>query len=105
MSDQCTLLAQHGMPIVVVQALDDLQLPSAARLMMWHLRLRLDLVEYREVKAASIAHEMRVREQSAGRLLALLVERGYLRVQPRAKGSAKAYCLPWSRVRGAVRVA
>jgi hypothetical protein len=94
----CSLIAHHGIPVVVTQALDDLQLPPAARLMMWHLRLRLDLVAYREVYAASIAHEMRVHPNSAGRTLALLVDRGYLRVQPRRKREARAYAFPWSRI-------
>lgn len=99
MNDACTLLAVHGLPVVIAQAMDDVTLPPAARLMMWHLRLRLDLVKFREVKAASIAHEMRIREETAGRTLTLLVERGYLRGAPRTIGGARAYCLPWSRVR------
>lgn len=101
----CTLLAQHGLPTVIVQALDDLTLPPAARLMMWHLRLRLDLVEYTEVYAASLAKEMRIKEETAARTLSLLVDRGYLRRRPRVKGGAKGYALPWSRVRPRERAA
>jgi hypothetical protein len=103
--DACTLLAVHGLPVVVAQALDDLSLPPSARLMMWHLRLRLDFVHFREVKAASIAHEMRLREETASRTLLLLVERGYLRGAPRTIGGARAYCLPWSRICDTERVA
>lgn len=105
MADDCPLLAVHGLPVVVAQALDDVHLPPAARLAMWHLRLRLDLVVYREVKAASLAHEMRVKEQTAGRVLTLLAARGYLRSQPRSIGGAKAYLFPWSRVRHVERAA
>lgn len=103
--DTCALLAVHGLPVVITQALDDVQLPPTARLMMWHLRLRLDFVKFREVKAASIAHEMRIHEDTAGRTLALLVARGYLRGAPRSIGGARAYALPWSRVRDVERVA
>jgi DNA-binding IclR family transcriptional regulator len=103
--DNCTLLAQHGLPVVVVQALDDLQLPPAARLMMWHLRLRLDLVAFREVKAASLAREMRIKDQTAARLLLMLADRGYLRMQERTFSGPKAYALPWSRIRDTERAA
>ena len=102
MADECSLLAAHGLPVVVVQALDDLTLPPAARLMMWHLRLRLDFVVYREVKGASIAHEMRIKERTAHQSLTTVVGRGYLRVVP-AAGRGFAYAFPWSRVRGGER--
>jgi DNA-binding MarR family transcriptional regulator len=100
------LLAQHGLPTVIVQALDDLALPPAARLMMWHLRLRLDIGDhYAEVYAASLAKEMRIKEETAARTLSLLVDRGYLRRRPRVKGGAKLYAFPWSRVRTRDRAA
>lgn len=61
-----TPLTQSNLPRVVEQALDDVHLPAVARLMMWHVVKRLDLFEYREVKLASIAAEMRVKETTGG---------------------------------------
>jgi hypothetical protein len=98
----CTLVAQHGIPTVVLQALDDTQLPHVARLAMWHLRLRLDLLEYREVKGESLAAEMRVKERTALDALALLTARGYLDMRPMLRRS-RGYRLLWSR-RGDVQV-
>lgn len=92
----CGLIAQHGVPTVVAQALDDVQLPPVARLMMWHLAKRLDLFEYREVKNASIAAEMRIKDTTAGQMLALLVERGYLD-QRASERRTRAFRLLWSR--------
>ncbi len=80
----------------VQQALDDVQLPLVARMMMWHLSKRLDHFEYREVKNASIAAEMRIKESTAGQTLALLVDRGYLD-QRNSDRRTRAYRLPWSR--------
>ena len=85
-----------GLPEVVRQALDDVQLPATARLMMWHLAQRLDLAEFREVKLSSLAHEMRIKETTTGQWLGILVERGYLDVRPIERRS-RAYRLPWSR--------
>lgn len=101
MTDACTLLVQHGLPLVVRQALDDVQLPPTARLMMWHLCGWLDLVEYREVKGIAIGHEMRVRETTAGQMLTLLVRLGYLDESPRSGkgGRPRAFRLPYSRRR------
>jgi hypothetical protein len=92
----CTLITAGGVPRVVEQALDDVQLPPVARLMMWHLAKRLDLFEYREVKNASIAAEMRVKETTAGQMLALLVSRGYLD-QKNSDRRTRAFRLLWSR--------
>lgn len=88
-------LSRLSVPLVVVQALDDTQLPPAARLAMWHLRRRLDVLEFREVYAVSIAAEMRVEPQSAGRSLRLLTEKGYL--EEHAKRRPRAYRFPQSR--------
>jgi hypothetical protein len=85
----CTLITAGGVPRVVEQALDDVQLPPVARLMMWHLAKRLDLFEYREVKNASIA-------ATAGQMLALLVSRGYLD-QKNSDRRTRAFRLLWSR--------
>lgn len=99
----CSLIAQHGLPVVVLQALDDVGLPPMARLMMWHLRLRLDLVEFREVYVESIAKEMRIEDQSAGRLLRTLVETGYLEMH--TKRRPRAYRFFWSRRTSSARAA
>ena len=64
--------------------------------MMWHLLDRLDLFEFREVKLASIAAEMRIKETTAGQMLALLSERGYLDLKASGRRS-RAYRLPLSR--------
>ena len=103
--DSCTLVAQHGIPVVVTQALDDLSLPANARLMMWHLRLRLDLVTFREIKVASLAMEMRIHEDTASRCLHTLTQRGYLRRTGRQQLGPRAYALPWSRITGGERSA
>lgn len=98
---ECALLAVHGLPVVVRQALDDVQLPPTARLMMWHLVVWLDLVEYRELKGITIAHDMRIRETTAGQTLTLLVQRGYLDEAPTGGrgGRPRAFRLPFSRRR------
>ena len=97
MSDpRCALLVAHGLPVVVRQALDDVQLPPAARLMMWHLQGHLDLVEWTPVKLVGIAHETRTRESTCSRMLSLLVERGYLLTRPDQR-KGRAYRFPWSR--------
>lgn len=92
----CTLITAGSVPRVVEQALDDVTLPAMGRLMMWHLAKRLDLFEYREVKNASIAAEMRIKETTAGQMLALLVERGYLD-QRASDRRTRAFRLLWSR--------
>jgi len=99
MTDQCTLLAQHGIPTAVRQALDDVHLPPSARLMMWHLTGWLDLVEWRELKSVTLAHEMRIKECTAGRSLSLLVERGYLDERPRRPGCVRSFRMPLCRRR------
>ena len=43
--------------LAVEQALDDVSLPPAARLTMWHIRKRLTMQAFTEVKAESLAHE------------------------------------------------
>jgi hypothetical protein len=81
---------------VVQQALDDVTLPHSARLMMWHLAKRLDVFEYREVKNASLASEMRIKDTTTGQMLALLVAAGYLD-QRSSDRRTRAYRWPWSR--------
>lgn len=80
----------------VQQALDDVTLPHTARLMMWHLAKRLDLFEFREVKNASLAAEMRIKDTTTGQMLAVLVAAGYLD-QRGSDRRTRAYRLPWSR--------
>lgn len=103
MIDACTLIAQHGVPIVVLQALDDHKLPDIDRLVMWHLRLRLDFVEYREVKVASLAHEMRRKERTVNHALDRLTAVGYLDQHTRSR--PRAFRFPWSRRHWLVRAA
>lgn len=82
-------------PEVISQAMDDVSLPPTARLMMWHLRLRLDLSEFRVVYGESIAHEMRIKPNTASITLDLLVARGYL--DESVKKKPRAFRLPFSR--------
>ena len=83
-------------PLSVIQALDDTSLPAAARLLMWELRLRLDIFEYREQKQLSLAHSTRYKEATVGEMLALLVARGYLDARPTSR-RGRAYRLYASR--------
>lgn len=99
----CGLIAQHGLPTVVVQALDDTQLPPVARLTMWHLRERLDVIHYVEVKVASLALSMRVKERTLNDALIRLAHEGYLDVHQRQR--PRAYRFPWSRLRDVRRAA
>jgi DNA-binding transcriptional ArsR family regulator len=84
------------LPVVVAQALDDVQLPHVCRLAMWHLRLRLDGVHYVEVKAASLASEMRVKERTVSLALERLTQDGYL--DEHHKQRPRAFRLPWARL-------
>ena len=81
--------------LAVEQALDDVSLPPAARLTMWHVRKRLTMQSFTEVKAESLAAEMRVKDTTVGQMLTLLVQRGYL--EESAKKKPRAFRLPWSR--------
>lgn len=91
----CSLVTGGSLPRVVEQALDNVKLPPSARLVMWHLRHRLDFVEYREVKAESLASEMEIKETTVGQMLTLLVDRGYL--DESGKRKPRAFRMPWSR--------
>jgi hypothetical protein len=90
-------------PRVVRQALGDVSLPPTARLMMWHLGERLCLTEYREVYTESIANEMRIKPNTAGETLDLLILRGYL--DESGKKKPRAFRLPFSRRQSAARAA
>ena len=81
--------------LAVEQALDDVSLPPAARLTMWHVRKRLTMQAFTEVKAESLAAEMRVKDPTVGQMLTLLVQRGYL--EESSKKKPRAFRLPWSR--------
>ena len=89
--------------LAVEQALDDVSLPPAARLTMWHIRRRLTMQAFTEVKAESLANEMRVLDTTVGKMLTLLVERGYL--EESGKKKPRAFRLPWSRRVAAERAA
>jgi hypothetical protein len=89
--------------LAVEQALDDVSLPPAARLTMWHIRKRLTMQAFTEVKAESLANEMRVLDTTVGKMLTLLVERGYL--EESGKKKPRAFRLPWSRRAYAERAA
>lgn len=85
------------LPHVVSQAMDDFSLPPTARLMMWTLAKRLDFVYFTAVKSQSLAHEMRIRENTAAQYLSLLVQRGYIEESKRRR--PRAFRMPWSRQR------
>jgi hypothetical protein len=89
--------------LAVEQALDDVSLPPAARLTMWHIRRRLTMQAFTEVKAESLANEMRVLDTTVGKMLTLLVDRGYL--EESGKKKPRAFRLPWSRRDGLERAA
>ena len=89
--------------LAVEQALDDVSLPPAARLTMWHIRKRLTMTAFAEVKAESLAAEMRLKDTTVGQMLTLLVQRGYL--DESGKKKPRAFRLPWSRRVSAERAA
>jgi DNA-binding MarR family transcriptional regulator len=86
-----------------MQALGDVSLPPAARLMMFHLDARLDCIEYREQKYTSLAHEMGVKQTTVGKMLDLLVQRGYLAESGKKK--PRAFRMPLSRRTSVARAA
>lgn len=93
----CTLVTGGSVPPVVEQALSDVDLPHVCRLAMWHLRLRLDVWHYVEVKAASLALEMRVKERTCMDALDRLTRDGYL--DEHHKQRPRAFRLPSARLR------
>lgn len=96
--ERCTLLAEHGLPVVVAQALRDRRLAPVDRLAMWYLTELLDFVEHREVKGLALASLMGITEQAALKALRTLVDRGYLDLHDkRRQRGSRAYRLPWSR--------
>jgi hypothetical protein len=95
MSDDAVLSLAYGVPTVVRQALSDTRLPQVARLTMWHLIERLDFLDYVEVKVASLAREMRVKETTAGEALRALVAAGYLLEHQKRK--PRAFRFPQAR--------
>ena len=93
----CTLMTAGSVPRVVEQALDDGGMSPVTRLVMWVLaRSYLDFVEFREVKTTSLASAMGIEDQTAGRALRTLVDRGYLE-ERRTSRRARAFRMPWSR--------
>lgn len=93
----CTLITGGSLPRVVEQALDDRSLRPVERLAMWHLaRNYLDFHEFREVKTTSLANDMGIEDQTAGRCLRILVERGYLDAQ-RGDRRSRLFRMPWTR--------
>jgi DNA-binding IclR family transcriptional regulator len=62
---------------------------------MWHIRKRLTMTAFAEVKAESLAAEMRLKDTTVGQMLTLLVQRGYL--DESGKKKPRAFRLPWSR--------
>ena len=97
--ERCDLILRHGIPWVVLQALDDMSLPPSCQRLMWKLGQRLDVMEFREVKLASIAADVRCKPSSASEFLTLLVGRGYLDKR-RIERQAMAFRLPISRRQG-----
>jgi hypothetical protein len=84
-------------PLVIRQALDDVRLSDTARLTMWHLQSRLDVVDFIDLKALSLAHEMRKKERTVSGALRELVANGYL--LEGGTRNARSFRLPWSRRR------
>jgi hypothetical protein len=84
-----------SVPPSVAEAMRDHQLPLVARVTLWHLASRLDLYEFREVKAASLACEMRIKENTASQTLLRLASAGYLDMHEKQR--PRAYRLLWSR--------
>lgn len=95
----CTLVTGGNMPRIVNQALGDLSLRPVERLAMWHLAEHwLDFVTFSEVKSASLACEMGIEDQTAGRCLRALVSHGYLEMQ-KGRGRSRSFRMFWSRRR------
>lgn len=63
---------------VVVQALEDVTLSPTARLCMWYLSSRLDVVEHRPCKILALAFEMRCRPSTVSAAVRELIARGYV---------------------------
>jgi hypothetical protein len=93
----CGLWLHHGIPVVVHQALDDTSLTHAARLLMWHLGKRLDVVAFVEVKVDSVTHQTRMAKMTVVDALRVLVERGYLDAR-QGRGRLREYRLPNARL-------
>ena len=85
-----------SVPLAVQQALSDTALPATARLLMWHLALRLDLLEFRAQKLESLAMETRTTKQNVSANLELLLRKGYLDARP-GERRGRLYRLPLSR--------
>lgn len=84
-----------AIPLIVSAALDDTRLTDTARLAMWHLRLRLDLLEYREVYVESLAAEMHRKPRTVNYAVEELITAGYL--DAHAKRRPRALRFPLSR--------
>lgn len=95
-TEDIRLELNRAIPLVVTQALSDTALPPACRLLMWHLRTRLDTVKYREQKLASLATETGFGKATVSEALTRLVADGYLSVYGFERRS-RAYRLPSSR--------
>ncbi len=93
----CDLWMRHGLPVVVMQALDDTALPQSARLLMWHLGKRLDILVFQPQKLESLVAETRMGKATISEALALLVARGYLDAQQGLR-KGREYRLPASRI-------
>jgi DNA-binding MarR family transcriptional regulator len=91
------LLTAGSVPRVVEQAMEDRSLRPVDRLAMWYLsRHWLDFHEFREVKTTALASQMGIEDQTAGRSLRTLVERGYLDGQQGDRRS-RSFRMPWTR--------
>ena len=100
----CTLVTAGSVPRVVDQAMRDRSLRPADRLAMYFLMDLLDVVQYTPVTSTGLAHVMGIEDQTAGRALRTLVERGYLD-EKRIGGRSRAFRMPWSRRVTAARAA
>ena len=93
--ESCSLLALHGIPLVVQQAQDDPNLSPQAKRIMWHFRTVLDFIDYREQYGQAVASAVGCHDNVASREMRRLVALGYLTATPQRRPLCLR--LPWSR--------
>jgi DNA-binding IclR family transcriptional regulator len=69
--------------------------PTAV-LVYLHCLNELDFADPRPFKASAVAETLRIKEHTAGRMLTLLTERGFLVLHGRAYNRVRTYTLAWS---------
>lgn len=84
-----------AIPLIVSAGMDDVTLSDTARLTLWYLRKRLDLLQYTEVYVESLASEMRRKDRTVNYAIEELIAAGYL--DAHAKRRPRALRFPLSR--------